>query len=235
MELLRIDKINAGYHKKPVLFDLYMVVNPGEIVSIIGPNGAGKSTILKVVSGLLPLWEGDILFDGQSIRGNSTAQNIKNGLTYCPQGNRVFDEMSVMDNLEIGGFNLPKKQLKERIEIILQTFPVLKSRLKEISGNLSGGERQMLALSRALIPPTKLLLLDEPSLGLAPNLLGDVFRTLVEINREFNITMLIVEQKVLEILEISHRVYSIKLGRVAFEGKPEELKGNRQKIKELFL
>lgn len=235
MELLRIDKINTGYHKKPVLFDLSMVVNPGEIVSIIGPNGAGKSTILKAVSGLLPLWEGDILFDGQSIKGNSTAQNIKNGLTYCPQGNRVFDEMSVMDNLEIGGFNLPKKQLKERIEIILQTFPALKSRLKETSGNLSGGERQMLALSRALIPPTKLLLLDEPSLGLAPNLLGDVFRKLVEINEEFKISMLIVEQKVLEVLKISHRVYSIKLGRVAFEGKPEELIGNKQKIKDLFL
>ena len=156
------------------------------------------------------------------------------GLTFCPQGNRVFDEMTVMENLEIGGFNLPKKQLKERIEIILQTFPSLKS-LKETAGNLSGGEQQMLALSRALIPPTKLLLLDEPSLGLAPNLLGNVFKKLVEINREYKITMLIVEQKVMEVLEICHRVYSIKLGRVAFEGKPEELKGNKQMIRELFL
>jgi branched-chain amino acid transport system ATP-binding protein len=140
-----------------------------------------------------------------------------------------------LDNLEIGGFNLLRKQLKERIEIILQTFPALKSRLKESAGNLSGGEQQMLALSRALIPPTKLLLLDEPSLGLAPNLLGNVFKKLVEINKEFGLAMLIVEQKVLEVLEICHRVYSIKLGRVAFEGKPEELKGNKQKIKELFL
>ncbi|MDQ1351066.1 MAG: branched-chain amino acid transport system ATP-binding protein [Acidobacteriota bacterium] len=156
-------------------------------------------------------------------------------LTYCPQGNRVSDEMSVLDNLEIGGFNLPKKLLKERIEIILQTFPVLKSRLKESAGNLSGGEQQMLALSRALIPPTKLLLLDKPSLGLAPNLQGNVFKKLVEINREFNIAMLIVEQKVMEVLEISHRVYSIKLGRVAFEGKPDDLKANKPKIKELFL
>jgi len=169
------------------------------------------------------------------IKKNTTAQNIKMGLTYCPQGNRVFDEMSVLDNLEIGGFNLPKKLLKERIEIILQTFPALKSRLKESAGNLSGGEQQMLALSRALIPPCKLLLLDEPSLGLAPNLLGNVFKKLVEINREFNIAMLIVEQKVMEVLEISHRVYSIKLGRVAFEGNPDDLKGNKQKIKELFL
>ncbi len=143
--------------------------------------------------------------------------------------------MSVLDNLEIGGFNLSKKLLKERIEIILQTFPALKSRLKESAGNLSGGEQQMLALSRALIPPCKLLLLDEPSLGLAPNLLGNVFKKLIEINREFNIAMLIVEQKVMEVLEISHRVYSIKLGRVAFEGNPNDLKGNKQKIKELFL
>jgi branched-chain amino acid transport system ATP-binding protein len=235
MGLLKIENIDTGYGKKPVIFDLSMKVNPGEIVSIIGPNGAGKSTILKAVSGILPLWNGDIFLNGSSIKKNSTAQNIKLGLTFCPQGNRVFDDMTVMENLELGGFNLPKKQLKERIEIILQTFPALKSRLKETAGNLSGGEQQMLALSRALIPPTKLLLLDEPSLGLAPNLLGNVFKKLVEINNEFGLAMLIVEQKVLEVLVICHRVYSIKLGRVAFEGKPEELKGNKQKIKELFL
>jgi branched-chain amino acid transport system ATP-binding protein len=235
MGLLKIENINTGYGKKPVIFNLSMTINPGEIVSIIGPNGAGKSTILKAVSGILPLWNGDIFLNGSSIKKNSTAQNIKSGLTFCPQGNRVFDEMTVMENLELGGFNLPKKQLKERIEIILQTFPALKSRLKETAGNLSGGEQQMLALSRALIPPTKLLLLDEPSLGLAPNLLGNVFKKLVEINKEFGLAMLIVEQKVMEVLEISHRVYSIKLGRVAFEGKPQELKGNKQKIKELFL
>jgi len=235
MGLLKIDKINTGYGKKPVVFNISMTVNPGEIVSFIGPNGAGKSTILKAVSGILPLWNGDILFNGTSIKKNSTAQNIQMGLTFCPQGNRVFDEMTVMENLELGGFNLPKKLLKERIEIILQTFPALKSRLKETAGNLSGGEQQMLALSRALIPPTKLLLLDEPSLGLAPNLLGNVFKKLVEINNELELSMLIVEQKVLEVLDISDRVYSIKLGRVAFEGRPEELKGNKQKIKELFL
>lgn len=235
MELLKIENINTGYHKKPVLFDLSMAVSAGEIVAIIGPNGAGKSTILKAVSGLIPMWEGDIIFEGTSIKKNSTARNIKLGLTYCPQGNRVFDEMTVKENLEIGGFNLQKAVLKERIEIILQTFPALRSRLKEIAGNLSGGEQQMLALSRALIPPTKLLLLDEPSLGLAPNLLGNVFEKLVEINREFNIAMLIVEQKVMEVLKICHRVYSIKLGRVAFDGKPEELRDNKQKIKELFL
>lgn len=235
MGLLKINKINTGYNKKTILFNLSMLINQGEIVSIIGPNGAGKSTVLKAVSGILPLWGGDIFFDEKSIKGNTTAKNIKSGLTYCPQGNRVFDELSVMDNLEIGGFNLPKILLKERIALILDTFPVLKSRLKEIAGNLSGGEQQMLSLSRALIPPTKLLLLDEPSLGLAPNLLANVFRKLVEINREFNVTMLIVEQKVMAVLDISHRVYSIKLGRVAFEGKPEELKGNKQKIKELFL
>lgn len=235
MGLLKIENIDTGYGKKPVIFDLSMTVNPGEIVSIIGPNGAGKSTILKAVSGILPLWNGDIFFNGSSIKKNSTAQNIKMGLTFCPQGNRVFDEMTVMENLELGGFHLPKKQLKERIAIILQTFPALKSRLKETAGNLSGGEQQMLALSRALIPPTKLLLLDEPSLGLAPNLLGNVFKKLVEINKEFGLAMLIVEQKVMEVFEICHRVYSIKLGRVAFAGKPEELKGNKQMIKELFL
>ncbi len=147
----------------------------------------------------------------------------------------MFDELTVLENLEIGGYLLAKKQLKEGIERIIQLFPVLKERLKQNAGNLSGGEKQMLALARALIPSPRLLLLDEPSLGLAPNLLDSVFKKLKEINREFNLTMLIVEQKVKEILSISHYVHSIKLGKVAFSGLPDELKDNKEKLKELFL
>lgn len=233
--MLKIENINTGYDKKQVLFDLSMDIQAGEIVSIIGPNGAGKSTILKAISGLLPIWNGDIVFNNNSIKGNSPSKNIAFGLTFCPQGNRVFDELNVLENLEIGGYLLSKKQLKDGVDRIFQIFPVLKERLKQSAGNLSGGEKQMLALARALIPSPNLLLLDEPSLGLAPNLLGNVFRKLVEINQEFNLTMLIVEQKVKEILTISHEVYSIKLGKVSFKGKPEELKNNKMKIKELFL
>jgi len=147
----------------------------------------------------------------------------------------VFDELSVKENLEIGGYLLQKNKLGERIESVLKTFPILKERIKQTAGSLSGGEKQMLALGRALIPEPKLLLLDEPSLGLAPNLLNDVFQKIVEINKTMNLSVLIVEQKVREVLAISHKVYSIKLGKNAFEGKPEELLNDKEKLKNLFL
>ena len=212
-----------------------MDVSAGEIVGIIGPNGAGKSTILKAISGILPIWTGDISFNSNSIKKNSIAENIKSGLTFAPQGNRIFDELTVKDNLDLGGYLLSKNELNERIEIAFETFPILMKRSKQIAGKLSGGEQQMLALARALIPKPKLLLLDEPSLGLAPNLLNDVFEKFVEINKSFGVSMLIVEQKVNKILKISDKIYSIKLGKVAFEGKPKELIGNKEKLKELFL
>jgi branched-chain amino acid transport system ATP-binding protein len=233
--VLRLENLNTGYDKKQVLFDLSLHVNTNEIVSIIGPNGAGKSTILKAVSGLLPIWKGDIHFNGISINGNSSSQNIALGLTFCPQGNRVFDELSVYENLEIGGYHVPNQQLHERIDNALKLFPVLQKRIKQHAGTLSGGEQQMLALARALVPQPKLLLLDEPSLGLAPNLLDDVFERLVEINQDLKISILLVEQKVRNALSISHRVYSIKFGSVAFEGSPEQLKQDKEKLKELFL
>jgi len=233
--MLKIENIKTGYHKKPVLFDVSLEVSAGEIVAIIGPNGAGKSTILKAVSGLLPLWAGKIALEGESIQGNNTSKNIKKGLTFCPQGNRVFDELSVKENLEIGGSLLSKEKIKQRMALVLDFFPVLVERLNESAGNLSGGEQQMLALGRALMPETRLLLLDEPSLGLAPNLLTDVFERLMEINRELGIAMLVVEQKVNRVLGICHRVVGIKLGRVAFSGMPGELLDNQSVVKQLFL
>lgn len=233
--MLIIKNLNTGYEKKQIIFDINMVVEKGEIVSIIGPNGSGKSTILKSVCGIIDIWDGDIEFDGKSIKNNSTHKNIEMGLTYSPQGNRVFDELSVLENLEIGGFHFPKNKLKERIEILLNLFPILKLRLKQEAGKLSGGEQQMLALSRVLIPEPKLLLLDEPSLGLAPNLLNDIFQKIEEINCEMDLSILIVEQKVKEVLKISHRIYSIKLGKNAFVGKPEELLNDKEKLKNLFL
>ncbi len=233
--MLEIKNLDTGYGKKQVLFDVSLKVNTGNIVGIIGPNGAGKSTVLKAVSGIIPIWKGDIIFDKRSIRKNSIAENIKSGLTFAPQGNRVFDELTVKDNLELGGYLLPKHKLTERIGQVFAMFPILKERARQTAGKLSGGEQQMLALARALIPEPKLLLLDEPSLGLAPNLLNDVFDKLLRINQDFGISMLIVEQKVNEILRISNRVYSLKLGKVAFEGESRELIGNKEKLKELFL
>ncbi|MBN2286956.1 MAG: ABC transporter ATP-binding protein [Tissierellales bacterium] len=233
--LLRIEHLDTGYGQYQVLFDLSLNVNDGEIVSLIGPNGSGKSTILKSICGLLRPWKGSIMFQGRSLTDSSVAQHIKSGLTFSPQGNRVFDELTVMENLEIAGFGFQKEKLKNRIDMIIDLFPDLKNRMKEHAGNLSGGEQQMLALARALVPEPKLLLLDEPSLGLAPNLVKDTFEKLFEINKSKKITMLVVEQKVNEVLNISDRVYSVKLGRVLFEDASDKLKGNKKKLKELFL
>jgi len=233
--LLKIVNVDTGYGQFQVLFDLSLNVQQGEIVSIIGPNGSGKSTILKTICGLLPVWKGNVYFDGQSIKRRSVSKNIEAGLTFSPQGNRVFDELTVLENLEIAGFSQQKNNLKNRIDSTLSFFPGLQNRTGQLAGKLSGGEQQMLALARALIPDPKLLLLDEPSLGLAPNLVKDAFQKLAEINKTRKVTMLIVEQKVNEILNISNRVYSIKLGKVAFGGKSEALKGNKKKLNELFL
>lgn len=233
--IIDIKKLYTGYGKKPILFDINLNVNNGEIVSIIGPNGAGKSTILKTIIGNIPFWKGDILFCGRSIKGNKIDQNIINGMSFCPQGNRVFENLTVLDNLQIGGFILKNELMKIRMEGVFELFPILKMRINQEAGTLSGGERQMLALGRALMLKPKIILLDEPSLGLAPNLVKDLFTRLVEINREFKISILIVEQKVKELLPLVDRVYSIKLGRNSFEGQPEELIKNNLKLKKLFI
>lgn len=233
--MLEIRDLETGYGKKQVLFSISLEVREGEIVALIGPNGAGKSTVLKAVCGLIPTWKGEIRFGGVPTNGSTPAQNVARGMTFCPQGNRVFDELTVRENLEIGGYQLPRKDLKGRIEEVLSVFPALKSRLKQRAGRLSGGEQQMLSVARALVPKPKLLMLDEPSLGLAPNVVQSVFEQVVRINREAGVTILIVEQKVREVLAISQRVYSLKLGRVAFGGRAEELRAETETLRGLFL
>lgn len=233
--MLEIKELESGYGKKQILFGVSLTVNPGEIVALIGPNGAGKSTILKAVCGLVPAWSGEIRFNAERTNGSTPARIVARGITFAPQGNRVFNELTVKENLEIGGFHLPRKELKDRIEEMYTFFPVLRDRAKQEAGKLSGGEQQMVALARALVPKPKLLMLDEPSLGLSPNVVGDVFRKLKDINHTTGVAVLIVEQKVREVLEVCNRVYSIKLGRTVFTGKPEDLKSNPNKLKELFL
>lgn len=232
--MLKINELHTGYGKKPVLFSLTLEANRGEIVAIIGPNGAGKSTILKAVCGLIPVWEGNIHLDEICINGSTPAKNVKRGITFCPQGNRVFNELSVIENLQIGGIHLKKKELVDRIDNILQLFPMLKTRLKQNAGTLSGGEQQMLALGRALIPRPKLLLLDEPSLGLSPALISDAFERIQQVNKELGTAVLIVEQKVRKVLKICHRVYGVKLGKIAFDGQPEALMEHKE-LRNVFL
>jgi branched-chain amino acid transport system ATP-binding protein len=233
--MLEIKELETGYGKKQVLFGLSLDVRKGEIVALIGPNGAGKSTVLKAVCGLIPIWKGEICFNGSPTNGDTPAKNVARGITFAPQGSRVFADLTVMENLEIGGYQLPRNELKSRIAQMLQMFPVLKERARQDAEKLSGGEQQMLALARALVPNPKLLMLDEPSLGLSPNLVATVFNKISEINTKTGVTILIVEQKVREVLDTCKRVYSIKLGKVAFEGSPGELKENKAKLKQLFL
>jgi len=203
-------------------------------VVLIGPNGAGKSTVLKAVCGLVPAWKGEICFGGTAINDSTPATNVARGITFAPQSNRVFDELTVLENLEVGGFQLPKKELKDRIEEVFGLFPVLKERARQLAGKLSGGEQQMLAVARALVPRPKLLMLDEPSLGLAPNLVTAVLDKVYEINHDTGIAVLIVEQKVRDVLRIANRAYGLRLGKVMLEGSSDEI-GNPENLHPLFL
>jgi len=233
--LLTLKAADTGYGKKQVLFGIDLVAQAGKITAVIGPNGAGKSTVLKVAHGLLPLWNGSLTFDGADLHGANPAQRVRQGITFCPQGNRVFGELNVRENLELGGTHLPKKEVSDRVAAILELFPQLPPRLKQTAGTLSGGEQQMVAIARALVSKPKLLMLDEPSLGLSPNVLADVFEKIVEVNRRQGVTILIVEQKVRKVLAIADHVYSMKLGKVAFNGPAHGLAADTVKLKELFL
>lgn len=232
--MLNVREVDAGYGRKQVLAAVSVNVGPGEIVALIGPNGSGKSTLLKAACGLIPCWAGDIEFRGHSILGRTPAENALNGITLAPQGSRVFGELTVRENLEIGGFLLRKDRCKRRIEIVLDLFPAVRNRQGELASRLSGGEQQMLALARALLPEPRVLMLDEPSLGLGPALVRKALRKISEVSEMTGASVLIVEQKVHEVLSIAHRVYGLKLGRTIFEAVPADLNDGKA-LRELFL
>lgn len=234
--LLCVNALVSGYGKKQVLNGVDITVSVGRIAALIGHNGAGKSTLLKAIFGLLPVWKGQVIFDGNLLNSAKPRDLLRSGMAYIPQGNRVFTDLTVRENLEIGGVTLSNKhQLAEGIERALAMFPVLKERLRQRAGTLSGGEKQMLALANALVLSPRMLLLDEPSLGLSPALIKEALARLQQINRDNGVTILIVEQKVREVLEICHRVYCLKLGKVTYAGPPEELKQDPNKLRQVFL
>ncbi|KYC41191.1 ABC transporter ATP-binding protein [Scytonema hofmannii PCC 7110] len=232
--MLTLKSLETGYGKKQILFGVSISVELGEIVAIIGPNGSGKSTTLKAIYGLTPIWNGEVVFNNKRLNGLHPAQMTTCRLAFAPQGSRVFNELTVLENLRIGGHHLSPVRFKQRTETVLDIFPALRERTYHKAGKLSGGQQQMLAIARALIPNPQFLMLDEPSLGLAPTVLSMLFEKIVEINQIFGTTILVVEQRVREVLEICDRVYSLKLGKVSFEGSPKELQENQQKLKELF-
>ena len=234
--MLQVQSLVAGYGNKEVLKGISFSVYHGETVALIGHNGAGKSTLLKTVFGLLPVWKGQIIYESQPLESATPRDLLRRGIAYIPQGNRVFTDLTVRENLEIGGVTLPNKQDRNQgIERALNMFPSLGERLKQQAGTLSGGEKQMLALANALVLSPRFLLLDEPSLGLAPNMITEALGWIQQLNRDNGVTILIVEQKVREVLTICQRVCCLKLGKLTFDGASTTLRTDSAKLKSVFL
>ncbi|WP_043930173.1 ABC transporter ATP-binding protein [Bacillus sp. EB01] len=232
--MLRVDGINVYYGNIQALKGVSLEVNEGEIVTLIGANGAGKSTLLKTVSGLLKPKQGKIEFQNQSISGKAAQSIVKMGISHVPEGRRVFSNMTVEENLELGAYlRKDKAGIKDDFGKIFELFPRLEERRKQHAGTLSGGEQQMLAMGRALMARPRLLLLDEPSMGLAPLLVKTIFRIISEIN-ETGTTIMLVEQNAHMALSIAHRAYVIETGRVVLSGTAAELNESEQ-IKMAYL
>lgn len=230
--ILVAEDINAGYGKKQVLFGIDLKIREGELVSLIGPNGSGKSTFLKVVSGLLFPTKGKIYFLKEDITNYPVEKRIKMGIGYFLQGGEVFLNLTIYENLKMGGFGLKEKDFKNSLEEIFSLFPLLKKYLNKRAGLLSGGERQALALGIVLMRKPKLLLLDEPSAGLAPFLVKEIIEKIKMIKERFKTTILLVEQNVKEALKIATSVYLLKNGKVISEEKPENILEKR--LEEIF-
>lgn len=226
--MLKVEGINVYYGVIQALKGVSMEINEGEIVTLIGANGAGKSTLLKTISGLEKPKQGEIIFEGQSIAGKVAQSIVKRGISHVPEGRRVFANMTVEENLELGAYlRKDKAGIREDFEKIYDLFPRLLERRKQHAGTLSGGEQQMLAMGRALMARPRLLLLDEPSMGLAPLLVKTIFRIIEEINQT-GTTILLVEQNANMALSIADRAYVIETGNIVLSGTPSELNASDQ-------
>lgn len=221
--MLSVEKIDVYYKELQALWGVSMVVNKGEIVALIGLNGAGKTTILRIISGLLKPASGEICFQGRPLSKESPHKIVELGISQVPESGKIFTGMSVLENLELGAF-VPKarKEKKQSLEWVYEIFPRLAERQKQQAGTLSGGERQMLAIGRALMSRPTLLMLDEPSFGLAPILVEQIFEMIVKINQQ-GVTLLLVEQNVQAALDLAHRAYLLENGRIVREGDGKEL------------
>ena len=221
--MLKIDNIDVYYGAIHALKGISLEVNEGEIVTLIGANGAGKSTTLRTISGLLKPKTGSITFLGQSIAGVRAHEIVKKGISQVPEGRRVFAEMTVMENLDLGAFvRKDKAGIQQDLKHVFELFPRLEERKNQSAGTLSGGEQQMLAMGRALMSRPKLLLLDEPSMGLAPLLIKEIFNIIVDINKS-GTTVLLVEQNANMALSIANRAYVLETGRITLSGSATEL------------
>jgi branched-chain amino acid transport system ATP-binding protein len=232
--MLKLDNVVTHYGNIQALKGISLEINQGQIVTVIGANGAGKTTTLKTICGLVNPTSGKIYFQGKDITNKPTADIIESGIAMVPEGRRVFPRMTVLENLQLGAYlNRDKSKIKKDLDSVFELFPVLKARLKQIAGTLSGGEQQMLAIGRALMARPKLLLLDEPSMGLAPKIVSNIFDIIMEINRE-GTTILLVEQNAQMALSIAHKGYVIETGRIVMEDTAQNLLNNED-VKKAYL
>ncbi len=230
--MLRLEKVHTCYGPIKALSDVDITVGKGEIVSLIGSNGAGKSTCLMTISGIMRPSSGNISLDGNDITGIPPHRIVKMGISHVPEGRRIFPRLTITENLEMGAF-LGRGDFSHLLEKVFRLFPILRERARQYGGTLSGGEQQMLAIGRALMSDPKVLLLDEPSLGLAPIMASKIFKTLEEINRE-GVTILLVEQNARAALRLSSRGYVLENGRVALHGESAALLTN-ERVRNAYL
>ena len=233
MAMLEVKDINVFYGSIHAVKDISFHVNEGEIISLIGANGAGKTTILQTVSGLLKSTTGSILFEGNELRQIPAHKIVSRGLAQVPEGRRVFLQMSVMENLEMGAFTQPKSTIANNLEIVFEHFPRLKERKTQVAGTLSGGEQQMLAMGRAMMSNPRLLMLDEPSMGLAPILVEEIFKIIESLNKA-GVTILLVEQNAQMALSVAHRGYVLETGKVVMTAEAKDLL-NDDSVKKAYL
>ncbi len=226
MTILKIEGITAGYTKVDILHEVNIRVKPGEIVSVIGPNGAGKSTLLKTIFGILNPREGNVTLKNEDITGLKPDKIARKGISYVPQVDNIFPSMTIQENLEMGAF-IRNDDYSQRLDEIYDLFPILKERRKQKAGQLSGGQRQMVAMGRALMVDPRVLLLDEPSAGLSPILVSDIFEKIIEIN-ETGVSIIIVEQNAREALKMANHGYVLAMGKNVLDDKGDALLANEE-------
>jgi branched-chain amino acid transport system ATP-binding protein len=225
--MLRIDRLSAGYSAIPVLSEVSIKVEAGQFVAIVGPNGAGKSTLFKTISGIVRPNAGSIMFEDIDLLSVRPAQRAHLGIAHVPEGRQVFSSLTVMENLEMGAMTeAGRRDWKANIERIFEWLPVLAERRGQFAGTLSGGQQQMLAIGRGLASSPKLLMLDEPSMGLSPAIADFIFERLIDIRKQSKLTILLVEQRVAEALESADHGYVLEAGRVALEGNNQTLRAD---------
>jgi branched-chain amino acid transport system ATP-binding protein len=233
--MLEVEQLSYSYGTQPALVEVSLRVEGSEVVTVLGANGAGKTTLLRTISGLQQPSQGTVRFLDQRIDGLPPHRICSMGLVHVPEGRQLFPEMTVLENLQLGAY-LPqaRKHMRTSLEQVMSLFPRLKARLGQMAGTLSGGEQQMLAIGRALMARPKLLMLDEPTLGLAPLAAHEIFEALARLVREQNVTLLLVSQEVVQALQISTRAYILETGRVVGEGSASEMLTN-PKVREAYL